>query len=59
MGGSQSKSNGVFKRRGRDTREACTRREGHVRTHEKVVIYKPKREASGETNLVASRRERK
>ncbi|XP_047696454.1 uncharacterized protein LOC125155310 isoform X2 [Prionailurus viverrinus] len=44
---------GVFKRRGRDTRDACTRRKDHVRTHKKVAIDKSKRDASGETTVLA------
>ena len=34
----------------RDTRDASAQRKDHVRTRGKVAIFKPRKEASGETS---------
>lgn len=41
---------GVLKRKGRYRRGACAQRKDHVRHSRKVSIFKPVREAMGETN---------
>lgn len=48
---------GVLRRRGRDTTDGYTEREGALT--ENMVVCKPRRAASGEPNLPASRTVRK